>query len=340
MKHFSTFFILGVLGAALALSFPFYGLAQAQPESAPEPFFEEEKSEREEFVEPREIKDALRQLNDITRETQRVLKKAQKSTGFAQEVGTLQGLLSEANTHSNAIRNASGGANQREALQDFYDTQLWDTLNEIRIKIEFPQELKSIERDLKRLEKLISGKRFSIENVDVSVITAKVQEIKNAVSEARTYFNEGNFEDARDALSVVHEGSHPGEMYGVVQQLRDIGRRLKSIKKEVRDGFYEVLSPVYEAVNDGDFREANMLLGDIGNDLWRLLDRAKGRSVKNEDIQERLRKLEESLQVKQQQREQEEFRSEPQSKGSFPYQPHQASALEGAPSWLRGLFGF
>ena len=328
MKYFLPLFIV--------LSFPFYGFSQEQPQA--EPLFEE--SEQEEYVDPKEIKDALRQLTDVKRETQRVLKKAQKLTGFANEVSTLQNLLSEVSTHANTIRNASGGANQREALQEFYDAQLWDTLNEVRIKIEFPQELKNIERDLKRLEKLMSGKSFSIENVDVSVITAKVQEIKNAVSEARTYFNEGNFEDARDAISVVHEGGHPGEIYGVVQQLRDIGKRLKSVKKEVRAGFYEVLSPVYEAVHDGDFREANMLLGDIGNDLWRLLDRAKGRSVKNEDIQARLRKLEESLQVKQQQREQEEFRSEPQSRGNFPYEPYQASVLEGAPSWLRGILGF
>ena len=326
MKYFLPLFIV--------LSFPFYGFSQEQPQA--EPLFEE--SEQEEYVDPKEIKDALRQLGDVKRETQRVLKKAQKSTSFASEVSTLQSLLVDVNTHSNAIRTASVGTNQREALQEFHDAQLWDTLNEVRIKIEFPQELKNIEKDLKRLEKLMASKRFSIEKVDTALLKGRVDEIKSALAEARSYFNEGNFEDARDALQVIYEGSHPGEIFGVVQQLKEVTQRLKTLKKEVREGFYEVLSPVYEAVNDGDFREANMMLNDIRNELWRLLERAKAKSVKNEEIQEKLQKLEENLQNKQQQIEEGSFQG-PQSKASFPYEPYQASALESILSWL-GIFGF
>lgn len=298
----------------------------------------EEGSTREEFVEPREIKDALRQLNEIKREAQRTLKKAQKSANFVNEINELNTLLVDINNSYGSINNASGGSAQREALQEFYDAQLWETMNAIRIKIEFPNELKMIERDLKKLEKLVSSKNFSLEKVDANVIPSKIHEIKSAIAEARNFFNQGDFEEAREALSVVHEGSHPGEIISIAHQLREINKRLKSVKKEVKEEFHEVLSPVYEAFNNGDFQEANMMMSDISNDLWRLLDKLKNkRSGLNNELQNKLRGLEERLQNKQQQiqkQEEQNAASEPQS--LQPYKPYRASSIDS----LKNILGF
>lgn len=324
MKIFSIFFVLGIVGTVLFFGFlPSIIMAQEQTQQqAPQQFFEEEEQRPEEFVDPREIKQVLSQLNDLKRQIKQVLKKAQKVATFANEVSELNSLLAEVDRFSNAIKNASS-EDQRDALQEFYDAQLWETLNDIRIKIELPQELKSIEKDLKRLEKLIAAKKFSIEKVDLGIVRTTIDEIKGALAEARSQFDQGNFEDAREALQVIHEGSHPGEIFGVLQQLREMGQRLKGFKTEVKDVFHEALAPVYEAIQNGDFREANMMLQDIRNDLWRLFGKVKGKSRVNEDMQQKLQNLEERLQQKQQQIQNEKPAPGPQS-----YQPYQASVLD------------
>jgi len=341
MKIFSIFSVFGIMSAVLVFSFlPMQGMAQEtgdiqnQPQQpAPQPFFEEEEQGQQEFVDPQEIKQVLSQLNDLRRQIRQVLKKAQKVAAFANEVSELQRLLSEVDKFSNAIKNAVL-EDVREALGEFYDAQLWETVDNIRTKIELPQELKFIEKDLKRLGKLIASKKFSIERVDLGIVRTTVEEIKNALAEARSQFDQGNFEDAREALQIIHEGAHPGEIYGVLQQLREMNQRFKKFKTEVKDVFHEALEPVYEAVNGGDFREANMMLQDIRNDLWRLFDKVRGKSRVNEDMKQNLQKLEERLQQKQQQIQEEQPGPGPQS-----YQPYQASILDAVSNWLINIFG-
>src|SRR3989338_344021 len=308
-------------------------MQEQQNQQSVQQFFEEE--EQQEFVDrvdPRELKQVQSQINDLKRQIKQVLKKAQKKAAFANEVTELNSLLSEVDGFSNAIKNAAL-EDQRDALQEFYDAQLWETLNNIRVKIELPQELKNIEKDLKRLEKLVAAKSFSVERVDLGMIRVTIGEIKSAVAEARSQFNQGNFEDAREALQVIYEGAHPGEVMGVLQQLRDMNQRIKKLKAEVKTIFHEALAPVYEAIQNGDFREANMMLQDIRNDLQRLLGKVQGKSGVNEDMRQNLQKLEERLQQKQQQMQNEQPASKPQS-----YQSYQASALDAVSNWLGNVF--
>lgn len=311
--------------------------AEFEKDDFEESFEQEEQEEEEEYVDPKEIKDALRQLKDIKQQAKSTLKRAQKTSNFTNEIEELNGLVSEITRLSDAIQGASGGSEQREAIREFYDAQLWDTFNNIRIKIEFPQELKNIEKDLKRVDKLMSSKRFSIESIDMNVVRAKIEEIRNAINEARSQFNNGNFEDAREALSVIHEGSHPGEIFGVLNQLREIDKRLKSLKSEIKSVFAETLQPVFEAINEGDFREANMMLNEIQRELWKLFDKAKGRSSRlSEDMRQKLQNLERQLENKQQQIEKQRssFEGE-QSIKHEPYKPYQASVAETLLNWFR-----
>src|SRR3989338_6916679 len=313
------------------------GLRQEQ-RSAPQPFSEEGEQEQQEFidrVEPRELKQVQSQINDLKRQAKQILKKTQKVAVFANEVNELNVLLSEVDRLSNAIRNAAL-EDQRGALQEFYEAQLWETLNGIRVKIELPQELKFIEKDLKRLEKLLATKKFSVERVDLGIVRTAIDEIKNAVAEARGQFNQGNFEEAQEALQVIHEGSHPGEIFGILQQLREMNQRLKKAKTEVKDAFHEALDPVYEAIRGGDFREANMMLQDIRNDLMRMFSKVKGNSRVNEDMQQKLQNLEQRLQQKQQQIQEEK----PSSKKPQSYQPYQASVLDAVSNWATRTFGW
>lgn len=336
-------FFLPIITFVVFVFLPLGSLAQEDlnvVEPKPETFIEEE-PESVEFVDPREIKEALRQISDLKKETKRVLKKAKKATAFANEVNELNTLLSEIDNFAGAIKNVPSGMTQRETLQDFYDAQLWETLNDVRTKIELPNELKFIEKDLKKLKKLVSTKNFSIKKIDLTLVQAKIVEIENAVSEARNYFNQGDFEDARESLQIIYEGAHPGEILGVLNQLRDINKWFKKIKPELRDEFHELLEPVYEAVNGDDFREANMMLGEINQELQRLFKNVQTKSVINEDIRQKIEKLEEKLQGKQQQIETEEKISpKPQSKSYQPYQPYTASIFGTIADWFKKIFSW
>ena len=275
-----------------------------------------DQNEPREFVAPREIKDVLRQIKDIKREANRLIKKAQK-VNLADEVAKLNEILSQVVDLETKLKNASPESIDREVLQDFYDSQAWDKLNDIRVKIELPNEIKMIEREIKKLEKMISKKTFVIEGVDIEKVKAKIGAIKSAVEQAKSNLAQGNLEDARESLQLVYEeGAHPGEMMGVLNRLFEITRQLKKFKsEEIRNEVMDILKPVFEAVASDDYREANMLLNEIDRDLWRILNTAKSKSTMSNDLKKRVQQLEEKLQLKaqEQQKDLKDIKNEKQS---------------------------
>jgi len=293
----------------------------------------EEEEQQEEAIDPREIKDALRQLKDLKKQIQKTLKQAQKSENFSSEKEELNSLLSEVNNFSQSL---SGDSVDRDTLQEFHEAQIWDKFNAVRVKVEFPKEIKNIEKDLKRVEKLLATKNFSVERIDVGAVRAKVEEIKNAVAQARESFNAGNFDDAQEALSIIHEGLHPGEIFGILNQLREIDKRLKSMKGDAKSTFQEALAPVYEAISAGDFREANQMLNDVRKELFKLFGKVKNKSTNvSDDIRKKLQSLEGQMENKHQQLEKQNSSSgEPQSLNSEQYAPYKASVMETLTGWL------
>lgn len=183
---------------------------------------------------------------------------------------------------------------------------------------------------------MLATRNFSVERIDIGAIRAKVEEIKNAVAQARESFNAGNFDDAQEALSIIHEGLHPGEVFGILNQLREIDKRLKSMKGEVKSTFQEALAPVYEAIAAGDFREANQMLNDVRNELFKLFGKVKSKSTNvSDDIRKKLQSLEGQLENKHQQLERQNSSSQgPQSLNYEQYAPHKASVLETLTGWL------
>lgn len=291
----------------------------------------EEREGPRDFVDPQEIKQVLRQIKDIRREANKILKKAKKLTGVDNEIAKLNDLLSQLGNFETAVKNTMSSEDPREALQEFYDARLWEVMEGVRATIELPNELKMIEKDLKRVEKLISSKTFVVEKIDMNVVKAKIEEIKNAISEARNQLSQSNFEEAREAMQVIYEGSHPGEIMGVLNQLRDITRPIKKAKQEIKDIVYEALSPVLEAVNNGEFRDANMMLNEINRELWRLLPKIESRGKINEEVRSKMQQLEQKLQQKVQEidlRQEQQKNIEPQSRSIERYQPHKASLID------------
>jgi len=282
-----------------------------------------------EFADPREIQDVLRQIKDLRREINRILKRAKKANGAANEVAGLNELLGTLGQFEQKL-NASDV--DRSVLQEFWDAQLWEVFNGLRLRVEFPIEAQNVKRDLKRLEKMISAKNFAIEGFDMNAVREKVNEIKNAIAQAEASFAQGDWESVQENMQVIYEGSHPGEMTGVLNQLRDIAKALKSIKSdEVKAEVRDILSEVFAAANSGEFREANMMLQDIQGELWRILNAVKKKAVINEDLRLRMQRLEQKIQEKMQQqgemRGTEKLKSPQSNLG--PYTPYRSASIIG-----------
>ncbi|OGG39769.1 hypothetical protein A3A21_02340 [Candidatus Jorgensenbacteria bacterium RIFCSPLOWO2_01_FULL_45_25b] len=298
--------------------------------------FEEEGEDPGEYVDPREIQQAQKQISDLKRQAGQLLKKTAKKTTLANETAELQNFLTELGTYAAGIKEGS-----REALQDFYDAELWEKINVWRAKIEMPAEISKMEKDLARLEKLIAAKTFQADGVDMGLVRSKIEEVKNAVSGAKSALSEEDAEGAREYLQVVYEGTHPGEMYGVLQQLREITKQLKRIKNaEIKQAVTEVISPAYEAISAGDFREANMALSEINKELFSLFGKLRRSRTVNTDLRKKMQSLEQKLEGRIQEIEtQGTTNGQP---GAFiPYQSSQsASAIESLLGSVKGFLGF
>lgn len=262
----------------------------------PMPIMEEEEMDRRDFVEPREIQEVLRQIKDLKREAARILKKAAKAN-LAAEVGQINALVSQITALETMLKS---GTISRDTLQDFYESRAWEELNNIRVKIEMPNEIKMMERELAKLEKMISKKTFVVDGVDMAGIKEKIAEIRTALNLAKENLASNNLEEAGEALRDVHEnGFHPGEMMNVLNRLSEMTKQIRKIRsEEIRNDIKEILAPVFEAINAGDFREANMLLNEIDRDLWKIMSTLKNKSTINSDIRTKMDKLEQKLQQK------------------------------------------
>lgn len=312
-----------------------------------QPQFEEKRMEenegKEDFVDPREIQNVLRQIRDMKREGKQLLKRAAKLKNAGEAVVKINEVLSQAGSFESSIQNPPAGTSQREAIQDFYEARLWETLNEARDMIEIPNEIKMIEKDLARLEKMIAKKTFTVERVDMNVLRSRIGEIKAALDETRNYLAQGNYEDARESLSIIREGLHPGEIMNVLNQLYNLGHQLKGVKQDVKNEIHGVLEEVYVAIADGEFREANMMLNEVMQELWRLIPRLKKKPVMNNEWRAKFDQLEKRVQQKSQEIEdrQNNIKKEavPQSQlEPRTYQPYQASLFENVRFFLSNLF--
>lgn len=312
---------------------------QFQPQQIPP--FPEEKDEHRDFIDPREIKDVLRQFKDIKREANRLMKKAKK-LNLSNEIGQLNEIFAQISNLETTIKNTPVESFDREILQDFYDSQIWDKLNDIRIKVELPNEIKMMERDIKRLEKMMAKKSFAVEGIDVEKVKVTVATFKNTIEQAKNHLAQGNMEDAGEIMQSIHEeGAHPGEIMGVINRLGEITKQLKKFKSdEIKNEITEILEPVYSAVNADDWREANMLLNEIDRDFWRILNMAKSRPTINQDLRNRMQKLEEKLQIKIQQQEQNNLEQTKEQQSYYNKNKYSVSLLGNAFDAVLYLFGF
>lgn len=261
------------------------------PEIAPPPFDEDRP---EPPPNPQECRDVRRQIRDQFRELNRFEKMLRKLK-LESDLQLLVDLRAKLKGFDNGI--ASGCT--RDRLQEFWDEQIWEEINKFRCKAELPQQHVQIERELKRLDRQSTPKRMQFTGLDQEKYKANIGKVKQALADAKAAVASGSCEDANEAMQTFwEEGMHPGEIMGVVNRLYELGRQLSRVKDEkVRQLFLEVLQPVIDSANEGDFRDANQALNDVFNELQQLLHKVINRR-QFRGYEPRLEKLEELLRSK------------------------------------------
>ncbi len=292
-----------------------------------------EEQDQGDYVDPQEIRQVQRQISDLKKQAQRLLTKTKKSTALANEAAEVQSFLTELVSYATNIQ---GGT--RDALQEFYDAELWEKMNGFQARIEMPTEINRMQKDLTRLEKLIAAKTFRVDGVDMNMVRSNIEEIRNAISGAKSALSSGDAESAREYLQTIYEGTNPGEMYGVLQQLKEVTKQLKTVKNAgVKQSIIEVLAPAYESVAAGDFREANMALSEINRELFSILGKLRNTRTVNTDLRTKMRALEQKLEGRIQQIE---TQGENQSGAYVPYQSATSGGLGSLLSSVKDFFGF
>ncbi|MFH1098574.1 MAG: hypothetical protein V1723_01435 [Candidatus Uhrbacteria bacterium] len=286
--------IISIIGAAVILATGTWVSAQdiVTPAEGESPAMEEDVDR--DRPDPRECRDAQKQISDQVREIKRIEKLLKKTQLVAdiEKIGALRGLAQGFGTKIKADCS-------RDTLQEFYDEQIWDSLNELRAKAELPQQFKQIDKELKRLEKQATAKRILAAGIDAEKFKANIEAVKQAFAEAQSELSAGNYQEAQEAMQPIYEGMHPGEMNGVITRLSDLGTKLKRVKNaEVRAELQELIQPIIEAANDGDFREANFALNDAFNDLQRIFDQLARSRSGSSAYQQKIDQIAEKIGVK------------------------------------------
>lgn len=272
---------------------------QSVKEIAPPP--EEEEFRPEGWVDPRELQGVMNQFKDMRREIKRFLIQLKKIPNLADESARLNEISGQLNVFEQNLKNLPVDMTQRDALQEFYDAQLWDTINEIRMKVEFPKQLKQVETELIKVEKLLKIKAFAkIEPAVLEAIKAKLGEIREALNEAKTKYQAGEMEEAQWALQSIWENTNPGDINCLLYAFRDINRDLPRIKnKEIKAAIQDILDPVIQAIKDGDFREACQNFNEIRNEMWKVMQYAfKARQTIDPAMKQKIQKLQQLIEEK------------------------------------------
>ncbi|MDO8558995.1 MAG: hypothetical protein Q7R84_01560 [bacterium] len=258
-----------------------------QPEEMPVNFEEGQDEEMmdEEFVDPKEVQQALREIKDQKRELTRLAKQAKKLAGGEGILGEISALLEQAAGFENSINE---GINLRDSIQEFRDAQIWEELNKIRAKVEIPRELAQWNKEIKKLSTMLKQKKYQNMGFDLTMAGSKVEETKATLSAVQEFYNNGDFESAMEEFDGLRQDFHPGEIMSVVQRMQELTNRLKAVKNaEVKERVKEAFSEVISNFNEGEYRIARELMDESWNDIMQMINQAlsvgkkKGTSKQN-----------------------------------------------------------
>ncbi|MBI2444402.1 MAG: hypothetical protein HYV42_04155 [Candidatus Magasanikbacteria bacterium] len=226
---------------------------------------------REQFVPPQEIKNVLNEIKRQTQELNRYKKQLAKLGGGTELADSL---LAQVEVHKNNITNAAG-RDQREAMQEYWDAQMWEEVNKIRARVELPREMKNVTRELTALQRDLKNrtlqKAFEYFGIDQAKLQTSVAEKQATVEQVNALVQAGNTEEAFALVQdSIYEGWHPGDVRHFSGMMRDTYGRLRGLRDtEIKEQILSLLKGIVDTFNEGDYREARDGLVQFTDQLQR-----------------------------------------------------------------------
>lgn len=256
----------------------------------------EEPEDMEEFVDPREVQQVLREIKDMKRELNRISKQLKKMPNSADDLNQVSALLGEIQNYENSIKS---GTNLRETIQDFRDAQIWEQIQRFRAKIEIPKEIKQWNKEFKRLEKILKQKSFQKLGLDIEKVKVKLQVMKDSLAKVEQYYNSGDLENAIEELDELRQDVNPGEIMSVFQQVREVTDRMRRIKdEEIRGQIEQILQEVRDNFNEGEYRIARELMDENRGEILKIISASFKKGSEKQNLMEMFEKLEEKMKEK------------------------------------------
>lgn len=282
----------------------------------------------EDFVDPRQVQDVLKQIKDLRKELNRLAKQAKKLSNAGEIQNDISALLEKLSGFQTDIED---GVEVRSALQDFWDEQVWEQLNPIRARIEIPTQMKQMEREIKKLEKISSQKKYQNLELNLDGVRTRVNEARQGISRISELYNAGEFSDAMEEFNALREEFSPWDISNVIQRTQEVFSKLRSIKNaEIREQIKQIWAEVIVNFNDGEYRVAWELMNEAQQQVWTLISQAlsvgkkKGQSResfirKTDQLQEQMKsKAEEKREKFQEIREKREETGQPGAQNQLP----------------------
>lgn len=273
---------------------------ESQPGPGDDP---QDDEEHERFEAQRAKEDQARVRRDILqqkRDLGRLLKQLQRLKGAQDDMASANTLLAAVVEHETAISSAQETEDIREALQAYFDAEIWEEIQKIRRKVELPKELNMLLKELTRAQRILGQKSFQKLGVDVASIKGRVVELLAKHSEAKAAYGQGDFESAEEALQDFRE-NHPGNLTGAMNMLKGIRDQLRGVRdKDFTADMEDLLTSPIEDLNSGEWQSARESLEAIQRELgpvvWRkIMQNQKYRKGIPEDVFEKIGKLKDKL---------------------------------------------
>lgn len=231
----------------------------------------ENKENFQEFIDPKQIQDGLRNMNQFRNELRRTIRDVRRQASETDMV-ELTSVLAEVDKLYATAANSSDLNDANDAVREFYDNQFWDKINSVRARLQIPKEIKQISQSIKRLDKILLTKNIQNIGLDIAKAQGTLAEMKQAADKVQSLYNSGEYQDAQEEMRLFHEGGHPGEIEGVIFRIRDIKNMAKRVKDAtVRAEIDGVLQEVIDTFNAGEYRDARETLDEYADDLQRLI---------------------------------------------------------------------
>ncbi len=225
--------------------------------------FEEQKFP-EDIVDPREVENALREIGRLKGEARGLSKRVARLKNSEEVKQKLNEILQMLDAFSGQIKNPPSHYTEREALMEFYDARMWEEVGAVRAQIELPQILKDIPLAVRRIEKLLKLKAYQTLGIDIQGVTNYLSELKTAHAESDRLYKAGDIQGAMEEIQFIQESGHPGELEGAIRRLKEINDLIKRVRdKQIQKELSEMLFPITEAINEGDFRTAHEILNEV-----------------------------------------------------------------------------